>query len=337
MDAIAYWLPLVWAALIGTAVALYVILDGFDLGLGILFPFESKESRRDMMMNSVAPFWDGNETWLVLGGGGLLVAFPLAYAVIMPGLYLPILIMLLGLVFRGVAFEFRWAAKPSHEFWDNAFSWGSIVATFMQGVVLGGYLQGIEVKDKAFAGGSLDWFAPFPLFTGVALLGGYALLGSTWLIMKIDGPLAEDARGWAKKLLPAVLVIMAIVSLWTPLAFERIADRWFAWPNILYLSPVPVATALTAWGCWHGLNTGREVMPFLCAIGLFLLGFVGLAISNVPYLVPPSITIWDAAAVPQSQIFTLIGVLIMLPVILGYTVFVYWTFRGKMREGEGYH
>jgi cytochrome d ubiquinol oxidase subunit II len=289
------------------------------------------------MMNSVAPFWDGNETWLVLGGAGLLVAFPLAYAVIMPGLYLPIIIMLLGLVFRGVAFEFRWAAKPSHEFWDNAFSWGSIVATFMQGVVLGGYLQGIEVKDKAFAGGSLDWFAPFPLFTGVALLGGYALLGATWLVMKVDGPLAEDARGWAKKLLPAVLVIMAIISVWTPVAFERIADRWFAWPNILYLSPVPIATAILAWACWHGLNTGREVVPFLCAVGLFLLGFVGLAISNVPYLVPPSITIWEAAAVPQSQIFTLIGVLIMLPVILGYTVFVYWTFRGKVREGEGYH
>jgi cytochrome bd ubiquinol oxidase subunit II len=337
MDAIAYWLPLVWAALIGTAVALYVILDGFDLGLGILFQFEPKENCRDLMMNSVAPFWDGNETWLVLGGGGLLVAFPLAYAVIMPGLYLPILIMLLGLVFRGVAFEFRWAAKPSHEFWDNAFSWGSIVATFMQGVVLGGYLQGIEVKDKAFAGGSLEWFAPFPLFTGVALLGGYALLGSTWLIMKIDGPLAQDARGWAKKLLPAVLVIMAIVSIWTPLAFERIADRWFAWPNVLYLSPVPIATAITAWACWHGLNTGREVMPFLCAVGLFLLGFLGLAISNVPYLVPPSITIWEAAAVPQSQIFMLIGVLVLLPVILGYTAFVYWTFRGKVREGEGYH
>ena len=337
MDAIAFWLPLVWAALIGTAVALYVILDGFDLGLCILFQFEPEESRRDMMMNSVAPFWDGNETWLVLGGAGLLVAFPLAYAVIMPGLYLPIIIMLLGLVFRGVAFEFRWAAKPSHAVWDNAFSWGSIVATFMQGIVLGGYLQGIEVKDKAFAGGALDWLAPFPLFTGLALLAGYALLGSTWLIMKVEGPLADDARAWAKKLLLAVLVIMVIISLWTPLAFERIADRWFTWPNILYLSPVPLLTVVTAWGCWHGLNTGREVLPFLCAVGLFLLGFLGLAISNVPYLVPPSITIWDAAAVPASQIFTLIGVLIMLPVILGYTVFVYWTFRGKMREGEGYH
>ncbi len=337
MEAIAYWLPLVWAALIGTAVVLYVILDGFDLGLGILFQLEPRESRRDIMMNSVAPFWDGNETWLVLGGGGLLVAFPLAYAVILPALYLPILIMLLGLVFRGVAFEFRWTAKPRHAPWDNAFAWGSIVATFMQGVVLGGYLQGIEVKDKAFAGGSLDWLAPFPLFTGVALLAGYALLGSAWLIMKVDGPLAEDARGWARKLLPAVLVIMVVISLWTPLAFERIAERWFAWPNILFLSPVPIATAATAWVCWRGLNEGREVAPFVCAVVLFLLGFVGLAISNVPYLVPPTLTIWDAAAVPQSQIFTLVGVLIMLPVILGYTVFVYWTFRGKVREGEGYH
>src|SRR5689334_3433644 len=255
------YIPVLWALLLGAAVALYVILDGFDLGVGILFPFAKEDRERDQMIDSIAPFWDGNETWLVLGGGGLLVAFPLAYAIIMPALYLPIIIMLLGLVFRGVAFEFRWAAKPSHEFWDNAFSWGSIVATFMQGVVLGGYLQGIEVKGKAFAGGPLDWLAPFPLFTGIALLGGYALLGATWLVMKVDGPLAEDARGWAKKLLLATLVIMVIISLWTPLQFERIADRWFAWPNILYLSPVPVATAIVAWACWHGLNTGREVMP----------------------------------------------------------------------------
>ncbi len=337
MDPIALWLPIVWAAIIGTAVALYVILDGFDLGLGILFPFEPNESRRDVMMNSVAPFWDGNETWLVLGGVGLFVAFPLAYSVIMPGLYLPLIIMLLGLVFRGVAFEFRWAAKPKHELWDTAFAGGSIVAAFMQGVVLGGFLQGIDVQNNAFAGGPLDWFAPFPLFTGLAMLAGYALLGSTWLIMKTEGPLAEQARGWAKWLLLVVLVIMVIISLWTPLAFERIAERWFSWPNILYLSPVPLLTAFVAFLCWYGLSTGREAMPFFSAVGLFLLGFLGLVISNVPYLVPPSITVWEAAAVPESQIFTLVGVLIMLPIILGYTAFVYWTFRGKVREGEGYH
>jgi len=337
MDPIALWLPIVWAAIIGTAVALYVVLDGFDLGLGILFPFEPSESRRDVMMNSVAPFWDGNETWLVLGGGGLFVAFPLAYSVIMPGLYLPIIIMLLGLVFRGVAFEFRWAAKPKHELWDTAFAGGSIVAAFMQGVVLGGFLQGIDVQNKAFAGGALDWFAPFPLFTGLAMLAGYALLASTWLIMKTEGRMAEQARGWAKWLLLVVLVIMVIISLWTPLAFDRIAERWFSWPNILYLSPIPLLTAVVAFLCWYGLSTGREAMPFFSAIGLFLLGFLGLVISNVPYLVPPSITVWEAAAVPESQIFTLVGVLIMLPIILGYTAFVYWTFRGKVREGEGYH
>ncbi len=337
MDAITLWLPIVWAALIGTAVALYVILDGFDLGIGILFPFEPDEKRRDTMMNSVAPFWDGNETWLILGGGGLLVAFPLAYAVILPGLYLPIIIMLLGLVFRGVAFEFRWAAKPKHLLWDNAFAVGSIIATFMQGVVLGGYLQGIHVENKAFAGGPLDWLVPFPLFTGLALLVGYALLASTWLIMKTEGSIAESARGWAKLLLPVVLILMAIISIWTPLAFERIADRWFTWPNMLYLSPVPLLTACAAAMCWYGLVAGRDTMPFVCAVAMFLLGYLGLIISNVPYLVPPTLTVWDAAAVPESQIFTLIGVLIMLPIILGYTAFVYWTFRGKVREGEGYH
>jgi cytochrome d ubiquinol oxidase subunit II len=337
MEAISFWLPLVWAAIIGVAVALYVILDGFDLGLGILFPFAPEENRRDVMMNSVAPFWDGNETWLVLGGGGLFVAFPLAYAVIMPALYLPIIIMLLGLIFRGVAFEFRWAAKPSHRFWDNAFAGGSIVATFMQGVVLGGYLQGIEVANGAYAGGPLDWLSLFSMFTGVSLVAGYALLATTWLVMKTEGEFAGVARGWSKWLLIAVMASMVVISLWTPLAVDRIAERWFTWPNLLYLSPIPLATAATAYLCWHGLATGREVMPFLSAVGLFLLGFLGLAISTVPYLVPPSITIWDAAAVPASQIFMLVGVLIMLPLILGYTVFVYWTFRGKVREGEGYH
>lgn len=337
MDAIPYWLPLVWAAILGVAVALYVILDGFDLGMGILFPFEPQESRRDMMMNSVAPFWDGNETWLVLGGGGLFVAFPLAYGVIMPALYLPIILMLLGLVFRGVAFEFRWAAKPKHEAWDTAFAGGSIVAAFMQGVVLGGFLQGIEVQNNAFAGGALDWLAPFPLFTGLSLVAGYALLGSTWLILKTEGPLAVEARARAKWLLIVVLVMMAIISLWTPWAFDRIAERWFTWPNIAYLAPVPLVTAVAAAMCWYGLHANREAMPFLSAIALFLLGFLGLAISNVPYMVPPTLTIWDTAAVPESQIFMLIGVLIMLPLILGYTVFVYWTFRGKVREGEGYH
>jgi cytochrome d ubiquinol oxidase subunit II len=333
----SYWLPVIWAAIIGTAVALYVILDGFDLGLGILFPFHPNEKERDVMMNTVAPFWDGNETWLVLGGAGLLVAFPKAYAIIMPALYLPVIVMLLALVFRGVAFEFRWVAKPGHSTWDLAFIGGSIVAAFMQGIILGGILQGIAVKDQAFSGGTFDWLTPFALLTGIAVVAGYALLGATWLVMKTEGELARAARQHAQMALVLVLVSMAIVSLWTPLHIGRVYERWFTMPNLLYLSPVPLLTAAGAWICWRGLAGDGERSPFIAAIALFLLGYLGLVISNMPYLVPPSLTVWQAAAAPGSQLFMLVGVLILLPVILGYTVFVYWTFRGKIRAGEGYH
>lgn len=337
MSDMSYWLPLVWAIILGIAVVAYVILDGFDLGLGILFPFAESEEQHDIMMNTVAPFWDGNETWLVMGGVGLLVAFPLAYSIIMPALYLPIIIMLLALVFRGVAFEYRWVAKPSHTVWDAAFAGGSIVATLMQGIVLGGILQGIPVENNAFAGGALDWLRPFPIFIGLALLAGYALLGATWLLVRTEGELADRSRAQAKVLLPVILIAMAVVSLWTPLATEHVAEVWFAWPNILYLSPVPLLTALAAFLCWRGLVTGKELSPFLWAIALFVLGFAGLAISNLPYLVPTSVTLWEAAAPPESQIFILVGTLILLPMILGYTIFNYWTFRGKVRAGEGYH
>ena len=337
MNDMAYVLPLIWVGVLGTAVMLYVILDGFDLGLGILFPITPAEQDRDVMMNTVAPFWDGNETWLVLGGGGLLVAFPLAYSIIMPAFYLPIIIMLLALVFRGVAFEFRWVAKPDHKLWDIAFAWGSIVATFMQGVILGGLVQGVPVENNAFAGGPLDWLSPFPIFVGFALIAGYALLATTWLLIKTEGELARISRERAKILLAAVLVTMAIVSLWTPLTIERIAERWFAWPNILYLSPVPLITAAAAFFCWRSLVTGKENAPFFWAVAMFILGLLGLAISSLPYIVPPSITVWQAAAPPSSQGFMLVGTLILLPAVLAYTVFTYWTFRGKVRPGEGYH
>lgn len=337
MDDIAYWLPLVWAAIIAVAVTLYVVLDGFDLGLGILFPYAPEEERRDVMMNSVAPFWDGNETWLILGGGGLFVAFPKAYGIIMSGLYLPVTIMLLALVFRGVAFEFRWVAKPKHQFWDTAFTWGSIVAAFAQGVVLGGLLQGITVKDGQFAGGALDWLTPFPLLCGFALVAGYALLGATWLVMKTEGGLQLWARGRAEIALLLTLAALALVSVWTPLAVPRIAERWFSWPNFLLLAPIPLMSMAAAYACWKGLVERRDAQPFFSAIALFLLGFVGLVISNVPYLVPDTVTVWQAAAAPSSQLFMLVGTLVMLPVILGYTAFVYWTFRGKVRAGEGYH
>ena len=333
------YLPVIWAGLIATGVALYVILDGFDLGIGILFPTTREERERDQMMNTVAPFWDGNETWLVLGGGGLWVAFPQAYAVIMPAMYLPIIVMLLALIFRGVSFEFRFVSKPNHRLWDFAFFGGSTIAAFAQGVVLGGLIQGITVVDGKFGGGPFDWATPFALICGVGLVAGYALLGATWLVAKADGPVQERARGQARMLLLAVLALIALVSLWTPIGFERIAQRWFATPNIYFLWPVPLITAALGWYVWRGLERTKDFAPFIGTIGLFVLAFLGLAISTFPYLVPPTLTVWDTAAVPDSQVFTLIGVVIMLPIILGYFAFVFWTFRGKVSVGSegGYH
>jgi cytochrome bd ubiquinol oxidase subunit II len=331
------YLPVIWAAIIGLAVAMYVIFDGFDLGIGILFPFAKTDRERDQMMNSVAPFWDGNETWLVLGGAGLMVTFPLAYSIILPALYLPVIVMLLALVFRGVAFEFRWIGVTSKRHWTFAFAAGSALAAFCQGLVLGGLIQGIKVENGAFAGRTFDWATPFAVLCGLGLVVGYALLGSTWLVMKTEGRVAEHARIWAKRLLLVVLAFMAIVSLWTPLAFERIAERWFSFPNILFLWWVPAVTALVAFAVWRSLETGREVLPFLASVALFLLGYLGLLISNFPYLVPPSLTIWQTAAAPATHVFMLMGTLVLLPIILGYMVFVYWMFAGKLREGEGYH
>jgi cytochrome d ubiquinol oxidase subunit II len=331
------YLPVIWAAIIGLTVAMYVILDGFDLGIGILFPFAESERERDQMMNSVAPFWDGNETWLVLGGAGMMVAFPLAYSIILPALYLPVIVMLLSLVFRGVAFEFRWLGVTSKPRWTFAFAAGSTLAAFCQGVILGGLIEGIKVENGAFAGGAFDWATPFGVACGLGLVTGYALLGATWLIMKTEGRIADRARLKAKVLLVAVLVFMAIVSLWTPLAFERIATRWFSLPNILFIWWVPAITALVAFVAWRSIESGREALPFLASIALFLLGYLGLLISNFPYIVPSSLTIWQAAASPPTHVFMLMGTLVMLPIIFGYTIFVYWIFAGKLREGEGYH
>lgn len=333
----AFWLPVVCAGVIALAVAMYVIMDGFDLGVGILFPFFEREEWRDQMMNTVAPFWDGNETWLVLGGTGLLVAFPLAFAVIMPAVYLPIIVMLLALVFRGVAFEFRWVAKPHHGKWDVAFAGGSIAAAFAQGLVLGGLLRGITVVDGRYAGGTFDWLTPFSLMCGIGLVVGYGLIGACWLIMKTEGDVERRARRFARPLLLGVLAFIVLVSVWTPLEFERVAARWFSWPNIVWLSPVPVVTVLLALATWWGIHGPREALAFWGAVGLFVVSFIGLAISTLPYLVPPSITLWEAAAAPASQMFLVVGAAILLPFIFGYTVFVYYTFRGKVRPGEGYH
>jgi cytochrome bd ubiquinol oxidase subunit II len=330
-------LPMVWAGIIVLAVVMYVLLDGFDLGVGILFPFAPSDQDRDLMMTSVAPIWDGNETWLVLGGAALFGAFPLAYAVILSGTYLPLLIMLIALILRGVAFEFRFKAHRSRHWWDKAFHYGSLLATIAQGLVLGAFIQGFELEGRDYAGGMLDWLTPFALLCGLALISGYALLGCTWLIWRTEGPLQAWAYSLAKPLLLAVLGFVGVVSIWTPLADPSIAARWFSWPNIAYLAPVPVVTALVAYGLWRAVERGRERQPFLLTMTLFLLSFLGLGISLWPHVVPPAITIWDAAAPPESQGFLLVGVGLLLPVVLAYTAFSYYVFRGKVRPGEGYH
>jgi cytochrome d ubiquinol oxidase subunit II len=332
-----WYLPIIWTGIIATAVAMYVILDGFDLGVGILFPTTNSERSRDAMMASVAPFWDGNETWLVLGGGGLLAAFPGAYSVIMPALYLPIILMLLALILRGVSFEFRWSAKPYQRFWDWAFAGGSILAAFAQGLVLGGLLHGIKVENGVFAGGPFDFFSIFSLMCGFGLVAGYGLLGACWLLVRTSGDVESHARRIAPYFLAAVAFFTALVSIWTPIHYEYIEARWFALPNILFLWPLPLVTAALIVFVWRSIARGDEGKPFVGVVGIFLLCFLGLAISAYPYLVPPSIDLWQAAAATSSLIIMLLGVAVMLPLILTYTAFVYWTFRGKLREGESYH
>lgn len=330
-------LPVLLALLLGFTVVMYVVLDGFDLGIGMMFPFYQEEADRDLIMNSVAPFWDGNETWLVLGGVTLWAAFPKAFAVILPALYLPIVVLLLALIFRGVAFEFRWVAKPHHRKWDVSFAAGSTLAAFAQGLVLGGILEEIPMVRGEFSGGALWWLSPFSVMCGLAVTAGYALLGATWLMLKTSGPVEDRARKLGPPLLLALLAFIVIVSIWTPLQFPRIAERWFQLPNIFFLAQVPVATALFAWLCWRSMHKGGTLLPFISATAIFLLAFLGLVASNVPYLVPPTMTVWDAASHPTSQIFYLIGASILLPMILAYTVLVFWLFRGKLASGEGYH
>jgi cytochrome d ubiquinol oxidase subunit II len=330
-------LPLIWYGLIITAVFLYVILDGFDLGVGVLFPFAPSDKCRDRMMNSIAPFWDGNETWLVLGGGGLFAAFPLAYAVIMPAVYIPIIAMLLGLIFRGVAFEFRFkAAGRSKKIWDYSFHFGSLVATFSQGVVLGAFVQGIAVQGRSFAGGPFDWLSAFSVMTGLALVCGHALLGATWLIMKTEDETQDWARKCADYLWVYIAVFMALVSLSMPFMNEDVRKLWFSWPNIVLLSPMPLLSAGLLFLLWRDLHTGREYRPFLLSLGLFLLNYIGLGISMWPWLVPFEITFRQAAAAPESLSLLLIGISIMLPIILIYVGYCYYVFRGKASHEASY-
>ncbi|TWI54285.1 cytochrome d ubiquinol oxidase subunit II [Pseudomonas duriflava] len=332
-------LTFIWAVIIIFSIMMYVVMDGFDLGIGILFPFVKGSEERGVMMNTVAPIWDGNETWLVLGGAGLYGAFPLAYGVVLPALYLPLIFMLIGLIFRGVAFEFRFKVDVGKEgLWDKSFIVGSVLATFCQGVALGGFIQGIPVVNRQYAGGPLDWLTPFSLFCGLGLIAAYALLGSTWLIMKTEGHIQARMRTLTRPLLLILLLVMGGVSLWTPLSHEAIAQRWFTFPNILWFMPVPILVVVTAVGLLKSIQ--REEIhstPFVLTLILIFLGYSGLGISLWPYIIPPSVTIWDAASPPQSQLFLLIGTLFIIPMTLMYTAWGYYVFRGKVRAGEGYH
>ncbi len=330
-------LSFVWAGIIAFAVLAYVVLDGFDLGIGIVFPFFRKRRDRDVMTNSIAPVWDGNETWLVLGGGGLMAVFPLAYAIIMPALYMPIILMLVSLIFRGVAFEFRWRTHDESHLWDFGFWIGSSIAALMQGISLGALVQGIAVDGRQYAGGWWDWLTPFSILTGVAVLTGYALLGVTWLNLKTSGDTQARSALLARPLSVALLVLIGIVSLWTPFINRIYFERWFGWPTAFFSSLVPLLLAGCAFLLWNGLNRGKHLQPFLAALGVFVLSFAGLGISFYPYIIPGVLTIREAAAPESSLMFLLVGAVILLPMILAYTAYAYWVFRGKIDPEEGYH
>ncbi|GAA5053736.1 cytochrome d ubiquinol oxidase subunit II [Erythrobacter westpacificensis] len=329
-------LTTIWAFIIAFAVFAYVVMDGFDLGIGILFPSFDPGRERDRAMNSIAPVWDGNETWLVLGGGGLFAAFPLAYAVILPATYPLIIAMLLGLVFRGVAFEYRWRDPSHRRLWDFAFTGGSVVAAMAQGMTLGALLQGIDVVDRAYAGSWFDWLTPYTLLTGLGTVAGYALLGATWLIWKLDGEGQAHARKLALRAGLATLVLMGAVSVYNVLLNAEYAARWLTAPEIYFAAPVPILTAIVAVSLLRAVTKERNSKPFWLALLLFFLGMAGLGVTIWPNVVPPDVTIWDAAAPERSQVFMLVGVAITMPLIIGYTAWAYWVFRGKV-DDEGYH
>jgi cytochrome d ubiquinol oxidase subunit II len=337
-------LPLIWAGLIAIAVLLYVMLDGFDLGVGILFPFAASPAERDIMMATVAPVWDGNETWLVLGGGGLFAAFPFAYAALMPALYIPIILMLLALILRGVAFEFRLHGRVrGKRFWTVAFTAGSLTATFAQGLVLGGFIQGVKLHGLTFAGGPFDWLTPYSLLVAVGLVAGYALIGACWLIWRTGDALHERARRWAWIALGAVAVLLAAVSLATLFVHAQVAERWgwssghFDLGELAKLSPIPLLGAAGLIVTALGLRRGAHGWPFAGAIAVFLSGYLGLAAGFFPDIVPYAMDFRQAANADNALGLILVGAAILLPAIIGYSLWVYWIFRGKVGADAGYH
>jgi cytochrome d ubiquinol oxidase subunit II len=330
------YFTLIWITIIGVAVLMYVVLDGFDLGVGILSRNAPSRADRHLMIACVSPFWDGNETWLILGAIGLLAAFPLAFAIIVPALYFPVLLMLMGLMFRGVAFEYRSVPGKHVEFWDSAFFSGSLVAAFAQGVMLGMFVEGFTVTGREFTGSSFDWVAPFPLIAGVALVFGYALLGAGWLVLKTEGALQHWARERGRRMLTFVLAFIFIVTLYMLIHQPQVIGRWVSFPHIFFLWPIPLGAALAAWWVWRSFSNLHEIQPFIATIVLFAISFLGLAVSLWPNIVPPSIDLWSAAASPGSQAFLLVGTALLLPIILAYTAWSYWVFRGKVQAESGY-
>lgn len=328
-------LPFLFAGLIAFIVIMYVILDGFDLGIGVLFPFTESERERDQMMNAIAPVWDGNETWLVFGGAMLYGAFPKVYGTLLPILYMPLMLMLIALIFRGVSFEFRFKAHTSKYIWNWTFSISSIGAAFFQGVVLGCFVQGFPHESGQILDKEIMWLTPFSLLTGIALVCGYGLLGATWMVIKSDGRLQRKMIHNAKGLLVLVSMFLIFVSIWTPLHDEVVFERWYSFPNIILLSPLPLLTAFMIYKTWTSLSHGMEWRPFLYSVTIFLCAYAGIAISVYPYLIPHELTFWDAAAPDSTLLFILVGVTIMLPILLAYTFYAYHVFRGK--SDEGYH
>lgn len=324
-------LPFIWGGIIALAVFVYIFLDGFDLGCGILFPFAGSDERRSRIMNSVAPFWDGNETWLVLGGGGLFAAFPVAYGVVMSAMYLPVTFMLFGLIFRGVAFEFRFKSEGKQRvIWDRSFAIGSTVASFFQGVILGALLEGVVVDNRVYAGGPWDWFTPFSVLCGFTLVVGYALLGAAWLVMKTDNATAQWARLKVRDLIFVVFIFMGLVSVGLILKDARIREHWLQ--GFWYLSVLPVIALVCYIQLWkevtQKLNRKHRYRPFLLTMLIFLMAFLGVCSNIYPWIVPYAMTLHEAAATGTSLSFMLIGAVIMLPIIGAYTAFSYYVFRG---------
>jgi cytochrome d ubiquinol oxidase subunit II len=327
----------IWAAIIALGLFMYVALDGFDLGIGVIFPFFPDEGERDLMISTIAPVWDGNETWLVLGGAALFAAFPDVYSIVLSALYLPIVTMLVSLIFRGVSFEIREKATRTKNLWNLAFIAGSAGASFFQGVILGAYLQGIPVANGVFAGPSFSWLTPFSLLSGLGLMATYALLGACWLIMKTEGNLQHRLHEVVRSLTIVVLAFMASVSIWTPLTNDTIAQRWFDSGLLYRLLPMPVLVVIAALFMFRALRHRHDKAPFLLALLLILLGYIGLLVSIWPYAIPNALTLQEAAAPRSSQLFTLVGAVIILPVIIMYTTLGYRVFRGKSTTGAKYN